>query len=276
MFFEKHKTAVIIAVISLVLIILMGTSTIPTKNAFVVNNVVRTVVQPLQNGVSYIISGVGGFFGFLFDVNDYKAENDRLTAMVAELERKYRSAEDYRIENERLSALLDVKTKAIADLPSVGARIIGWSANNWFDYYTIDKGSLDGVKKRDMVVTEDGLVGHVYDVGLNWAQVTTVINSSSSAGVRVVRSGDIAIVEGDMELEKKGLCKMTFVNKDAQIAIGDVLETSGLGGLYASGVAIGKVTEIKTDVTGVSQYALVEPLVDLKKIHTVLVILSVE
>jgi len=274
MFFEKHKVVIIVISITVLLVVGAGLSTIDTGNAFIVDNIVSSAIQPVQSGIAYVSDGIGSFFGFIVEMKDYKDENDRLAARLAEMERKYRSAEEYRLENERLSKLLDLKVNGLSEFPSVGARVIAWSSNNWYNFYTIDKGSIDGIKKKDMVVTEAGLVGYIDDVGLNWARVMTIVNESSAVGVRVIRNGDLGIVEGDFELEKDGVCKMNLFNKEAQVAIGDVLETSGLGGIYAAGVSIGKVVEIQSDVTGVSQNAIIEPLVDLKSLSVVLVISS--
>lgn len=273
-FFEKHKSAVIIAGIALILLIVMGVSTLATGNAFLVDNLIGTIVQPVQKGISAVTDGIGGFFNFIFEMKDYKAENDRLSAQVAELEREYRSAESYRLENERLSALLDLKQNELGDKNTAAARVIGWSTDNWFDFYTLDKGSLDGVNNRNMVLTDEGLVGQVCEVGFNWSKVMTIIDPASSVGARVVRTGDVAMVEGDLELERQGLCKMTFINKDAQIVAGDILETSGLGGVFAPGVTIGRVTEVRTDEAGIEQYAVVEPMVDFKSMHHALIVLE--
>ena len=69
-----------------------------------------------------------------------------------------------------------------------------------------------------------------------------------------------------------GFCKMNFISRDASIVVGDVLETSGLGGIYPSGLSVGKIREMKSDNTGTLQYAVVEPFVDFDGVHEVLVI----
>lgn len=272
-FFEKHKKMSIIIGTALIVLILMGVSVL-LKGTFFAENLFNTVVSPLQKGITAVTDGVGGFFNFLFEMKDYKEENTRLAKEIAELERKQRSAQDYKAENDRLSGLLELKENDFSNLRTTGASIIGWSTDNWFNYYTIDKGSLDGVQKKSMVMTDEGLVGHVQDVGLNWSRIVTIVDASSSVGAKVVRTGDVALVTGDNAYEKQGLCKMVFINKDSQIVVGDIIETSGLGGVYAPGVAIGRVKEIVADSTGVSQYALIEPLVDFKSTRHVLVVLD--
>lgn len=271
---EKRKKLIIVSVIAVLIFFCMGLSTLAFDRAFIVRDIVTTITSPVQKAVTVLVNGIDGFFNFVFEMKDYKAENDRLTARIAELERKYRSAEDYRKENERLSKLLDLKQNELSFHNSTSARVIGWSADNWFDHYTIDKGSIDGVKKKNMVLAAEGLVGQIDEVGLNWSRVITIIDPVSSVGARVVRTGDVGMVEGDLALEKHGLCKMTLFNKDAPIVVGDIVETSGLGDVYAPGLAIGRITEIRSDATGISYYAIIKPLVDFKSLHHVLLVLD--
>lgn len=146
-FFEKHKKMSIIIGTALIVLVLMGISVL-MKGTFFAENIFNTIVSPLQKGITAVTDGVGGFFHFLFEMNDYKEENTRLSKRVAELEREQRSAQDYKAENDRLSGLLELKENDLSNLRTTGASIIGWSTDNWFNYYTIDKGSLDGVQKR--------------------------------------------------------------------------------------------------------------------------------
>ncbi len=273
-FFERHKKLSVIVSITLAVLILMIFSAFAKEHSFFAQNVFNTLVSPLQNGIATVADGVGGFFEFVSEMGQYKEENTRLSKELSELERKYRDTEALREENERLSGLLELKKDTFADMNTTGARVIGWSSDNWFNYYTIDKGSSSGIEKKCMVVTDEGLVGQINTVGLNWSRVITLIDSSSSVGARVVRTGDVALVVGDNAYEKDGLCKMTFINQEAEIVVGDIIETSGLGGVYKAGIAIGRVKEIVADSSSTNRYAVVEPMVDLRKVNHVLVTLD--
>lgn len=271
-FFEKHRRLWIVAVITVLLFVIMGVSVLPFKNSFFVTNIINTIFSPVQTVTSKISDGVGGFVNYLFEIKNVKNENDRLTREVAELKHNYRSAEDYKAENERLKEILDIKEKNPLAKDSVVCEIIGWSNDNWYSYYTVNKGTAQGIQNKDIVICPSGLVGQVCEVGLNWARISTIIETSSSVGARIVRSGDVAIISGDYELERRGLCKMTFINKDAQIIAGDTVETSGLGENYPGNIALGKVVQIVSDSAGVSQYAIVEPYADLKNLKQVIVL----
>lgn len=269
---DKHKKLIIFGCIVLVICIFMALATLQRNRASIFENAFNTLFSPVQKLVTGMSDGVGGFFNYLLEMQDYKEANDELARRVAEMEQKYRSAEDYQAENEQLRALLELKDGTYADYETTGAKVIGWSSDNWYNTYTIDKGSLDGIQAQDTVVTALGLVGRVQEVGLNWARITTVVDSSSTVGVCVVRTGDVAMLDGDAQLGKDGNCKLNFVNKEAEIVVGDLLETSGLGDVFAPGIHIGRVTELHADSTGVNQYAVVEPAVDFAKTRYVLVI----
>ncbi len=270
--FDKHKKLILLGCIVLVISIFMALSTLQNNRASIFENAFNTLFSPVQKLASGVTDGVGGFFKFVFEMRDYKAVNDDLTKQIADLEQNYRSTEAFRKENEQLRALLEIKEERYSSDNATGARIIGWSSDNWYNTYTVDKGSMDGVAPQDMVVTDFGLVGQVTEVGLNWARVNTVIHADFTVGVRVVRTGDVAILDGDTELGKDGFCKLNFVNKQAEIVVGDLLETSGLGGVFAAGVPIGRVTEMHADSTGVNQYAVVTPTVDFDNTRTVLIL----
>ncbi len=271
-FFEKKNKIITIIAIAVVIFIFIGISAVSNNNSFFMKNVINTITSPLQSGVSHLTNGIGGFFKYLFEMKNMNSENDRLAIENAQLRHKYRDAESYKAENDELREILELKQENDYSENRTAAEVIGWSSDNWYNYYTINKGTADGIKVGDVAVVSKGLVGRVCDVGVNWAKISTIIESSSSVGAKVIRTGDVAIVEGDFEYEKDGLCKMTFINKDAHIIIGDTLETSGLGGSYPAGIPMGKVCEIVTDNAGMPLYALVEPYVDFKELKFVFIV----
>jgi len=87
-----------------------------------------------------------------------------------------------------------------------------------------------------------------------------------------LRTGDLGVVKGDYTLMNNGLCKMEYIDGEAQIAVGDEIVTSQLSEVYPEGLSIGKVTKIETDANGLTKYAIIEPFVDLKHLGTLLVI----
>ena len=88
----------------------------------------------------------------------------------------------------------------------------------------------------------------------------------------VSRTDDLATVDGDIDLLESGLCKMTYIAKGSNLTVGDLVETSGLGGTYPKGISVGKIKEIHLETQGISQYAVIEPSVDFSRIYEVFVI----
>lgn len=244
-------------------------NTVPQSNPAAI--VVRTMFSPFQKAVSYVGSSVNSFTAFVFEMKGYKSENERLVNEINALKKEKRSIEDYKAENDRLNELLALKEQYNTS-DTVAARIIAKSTNGWCDTIEINKGKKDGLAPEDIVITPDGVVGLVSQAGGSWASVDTIINAEHALGVRVVRTSDIAIAEGDIAFAGDGFCKMNFISRDSGIVVGDILETSGLGGIYPSGLSVGKIREIKSDNTGTLQYAVVEPFVDFDNVHEVLVI----
>lgn len=236
-----------------------------------VSGVLRTAFSPFQNGVAYITNKVKDSADFVREMKGYKEENDKLVSQINELKRQNRDITNYREENERLKELLDLK-ESLGGYSTVAASVIAYSSNNWYDTIQISKGTFAGVNVGDAVITPDGVVGKVSEVGPTWSIVSTILNPSNAMGVKISRTGDVAVVEGDSELYGNNYCKMTFIDKGSNLINGDLLETSGSGGVYPAGLLVGAVREINSDAMGNLNYATVEPMVDFDKLYEVLII----
>ena len=134
------------------------------------------------------------------------------------------------------------------------------------------RGNIDGITKDCTVITVDGLVGHISEVGRNWAKVVTIIDSSSSVGSTVTRLNVNTVINGDITLTAEGKCLMNYITKDTNLEIGDYAVTSGMGGIYPEGLYIGKVTELSDDPSGLSRTAIIDPGVDFYHLSEVMVI----
>lgn len=236
-----------------------------------VSAAVRTVFSPFQNGAAYIAAKADRVVSFIWEADSYREQNEELARQVNELTMENKSAQTYREESERLQKLLELKN-SISDFSTVAAEVIAYSTNNWYDTFEINKGAAAGISAGNSVITPDGIVGRVIASGENWATVSSVINTGSATGIRVSRTGDIGVVEGDGELCMRGLCKVSFIDSGANLIVGDLLETSGSGGIYPEGYVVGRVTEVEADNTGKLKKAYVEPIVDFTRLREVLVI----
>ncbi len=231
----------------------------------------RTALSPFQNGLAYIANKAEDTMNFIREMKSYRDENERLVNENNELKKQNRDITNYREENERLKELLEMRD-AMTGYSTVAASVIAYSSNNRYDTIQISKGSLAGVSAGNAVITPDGVVGKVVETGPTWSVVSTILNPDNAMGVRVSRTGDVAVVEGDDELYSLNHCKMTFIDKGSNLIVGDILETSGSGGIYPAGLSVGAIRDINADAMGNLNYATVEPLVDFNRLYEVLVI----
>ena len=114
----------------------------------------------------------------------------------------------------------------------------------------------------------------VTETGIGWSRISSVLNDETAVGVRIIRTGELAVVEGDSELSKEKFCKMSFFDKGIDMMTGDILETTGSAGIYPPGVVVGTVARIQADSDG-RDYAVIEPSVDFDNLYEVLIVTGV-
>ena len=269
-FFEKHKKHIIR--ISLLLLILLNVIASRNQlNATLLESAIGVVVTPFQDLTTGINSWVDSTVTSARNKTDLKEENQALKAQIAALMEENRRLSMYETENEKLSSLLKISQKYPA-YESIGAAIIAKDPGVWYDMFTIDKGTKDAVSANMVLIAPQGLVGKVLESGLTFSKAQSILDNRSSVPAMSLRTGDLGIVKGDYTLMNKGLCKMEYIDGDAEIMIGDEIVTSHLSDIYPAGLTIGKVMEIETDANGLTKYAIIEPFVDLKHLDTILVL----
>ena len=262
--------AVLLALITAVVSIFMGGIANPLAN------VVGIVSTPVRNGINAVVSWAEDRYSAAFEQEQRDAELEELRQRVAELEKQLRQAEADREENERYKSLLGLRAgREEYDLES--ATVTARGNSNWSSTLTISKGSSLGVEVNDCVVDQYwNLVGIVSVVGLNWATVTTVVDSGTELGGQISRTGGTAILEGDFALMGEGKLKLSYLPESSELITNDLILTSGQGGVYPPGLPVGHIEEVRTDPSGMTQYAVIIPETDLDSLSQVFVIKSFE
>lgn len=272
--FFRNKSAAALITLVIVLGAVIGFINASGIKISFVENVVNVIVTPMQKIITNTGDGIKNFFGYFSDVDAIKEENEQLKEQNAELNNRIKAIETAEKENESLRSLLGLK-KTLTEFETKAAEVVSRDPGNWFSTITVDKGTADGIVVDLPVITNNkALVGRVYEVGSNWSKIITVTDPECSAGALIERSGEYGVTEGDALLEEEGKFKLSYISKNTNLIVGDTLVTSGLGGIFPQGLYIGKVQSMKTDVQGISQYAVVEPACDLEKLKNVLIITS--
>ena len=235
------------------------------------SDAVGIVVSPFQGSFSWAIGNLKDVAGYFSNNKKTSEENERLKDNITVLENMLDKTEEYKIENTRLRELLELK-KQNAEYDPVCAEVIGREAENWAGIIKLNKGSLDGIEKNDIVVETAGLVGYVSKVGTNWCSVTTIVSPESGISCLVPRTGEIVMLEGSIEGSADGKFRLSYIPENSTIAQGEAIETSGEGGIYPKGLLIGRVENIHVGNSGISKEADGKAAVDFKVLREVLVL----
>lgn len=241
----------------------------------ILSNFVSIIVSPFNyagNAVAEKISSVTDYFG---DIAALKEENILLKAQNDELLKKQQQSEAVREENEQLYAYLDLK-REFTDLSLTNARVVSGGSGNVFSVFTIDKGTLHGIKKDMPVISHSGVVGIVAEEGLTSSRCISIINHKSTVGVYLLRSGTPGILEGDYALSLDGMCKIAGLAADTDAKVGDYVYTSGFGEIFPKDLCIGTVSEIVRDANTHTLTLHVTPMSSFESLDTVMVITDYE
>jgi len=232
-----------------------------------------TVLAPLQNIVAKVGNEIHYATSGLWEIVTVYRQNQMLKSEVEQLRAMNLQSNELASENERLRTLLGYKQAAV-QFDLVTAEVVSRDSATWTDVIIINRGTNDGVKKDMVVVTAQGLVGNVAEAYGSYAKVQLILDPRSAVGTIVQRAESrvAGIVEGNPG--DKALARMVNIPKDADIAEGDQIVTSGFGGIYPKGIAVGTVQRIENDEGGLLKYALLKPAVDFQRIEEVAVVVN--
>jgi len=227
-------------------------------------------LAPIQKGLSstkdYISSGIEHY---LLNVTASR-ENIKLKRDYSELESELFKIREIEKENRRLKALLEFNSEI--PLKKVLAEVVAWDASSEFKVIRINKGSKSGLRLQSTVITTQGLVGYVYRLTDNFADVLTILDRNNKVDAVLERIRAHGIVEG----YSQDKCIMKYVGRKDPVVLEDILITSGLGNVYPKGIKIGTVSRIERESFGITQYIEVKPSVDFSRLEEVVVLLSLD
>lgn len=263
------KWAVI--VVTILLIAIMGYSMGGRTRITIFENVIGNVVTPIQkvlkmtgDSISSKLKPIKNIWVYEEKLQELVEENSKLKKQVIE---NTLDKNEYR-ELKKLEELLEYD-KNISPEKVMASNIISKDPGNWFSMFIIDKGTDDGVSKNSTVVTGEGLVGLVYEVGSNWAKVISIVDNKSSVGIEII-SGD-KLYDGVISGTIDGKLVGYLFDPDAEVAVGDQIISSGIG-IFAKGIVIGSVEEVIVDNDSLLKNISVKPNVDFKNLNIVMVI----
>ncbi len=234
------------------------------------NSLVSTAINGLTKGLFQVTSAATASADTA-SYEELKAENNKLKEENASLREQLVDYYDVKAENERLQKYYDIK-KENPSYTICPANVIRRDSNDDFYSFTLDIGSSAGIETNDPVITENGLVGWVSRVDAATCTVKTILSPDTKAGAEDKQTGDSGIVTGSASLCDDNLTSLTKIAEDNKIAVGDLVVTSGTGGVYPDNLIIGTVKEIKFNSYDTTRYAVIEPFENISSIKAAAVI----
>lgn len=202
-------------------------------------------------------------------------ENAALKKEIEELNTKLIDYYQVKQENEQYREFLELKQEN-KDFSFVSGAVIARDPNDLFFSFTVDKGAAAGISVNDPVITNAGVVGWVSSVNTAFCRVTTILSADTSISAIDKVTQESGVTSSNLKLAEQGLLRMGFLAAGTKVKAGDLLVTSGMGGVYPKNLPIGKVLDVAPGEYDVSYAATVQPLVDVKSVKDVFIITEFE
>ena len=267
LFSTRVKVIVVVAVLLAAALTVLSNVTGQT----VPDLVVQAALAPFRAAGNALTKQAEQYYSYMFRYEALAAENEQLKAEIAQMEDVARQADAVSRENERLRQQLDFLSTH-ESYKTVDAYIIAWSSTDWTNTFTINRGTNAGIEENLCVITANGeVVGLVTDVGPNYAEVKTVLDSTLEISATITSSGYNGMVSGGYIDGHETFLKMEYLPSSAIIRNKDQVVTSG-STVYPKGLILGNVVDAGFEETGVAKFAVLDPAADISSMEQVFVI----
>ncbi len=253
----------------IILILLIFLSSVETSKLSYLESLGSKIVNPIEKVFVDLKNKISGNTSYFSTMDSLKEENEKLKEENTKLEEDLRELEIIKAEKDTLVQYSNL-TQKYSEYETIPGYVINRDVSNYSGTIVINVGSKDGVEKNMTVIADKGLVGHVLSVTDTTAKVQVIADPASTVSATISTSEESIICKGTLENNK--VLRASYIPADAELIIGDTVKTSGIGGIYPSGVLIGTITEIITTNNSTDRYAVIQTAVDFSKIYTVLVI----
>ncbi|MCI8309841.1 MAG: rod shape-determining protein MreC [Clostridia bacterium] len=257
----------LVTVIILILLIIL--TNVDTSKMSYFESLSSKITIPVQTVFTKLKNKITGNSNFFTTQDELKKENENLAKMNSELQENLREYEVLKAENEILKEKMNLTDKYY-QYQTISADVINKDISNYGSNLVLNVGTDDGIKKGMTVIADQGLVGYIVSTTNNTSKVKVITDSASTVSCNISTTDESVICKGTLNNNQE--LRVTYIPMNADLIVGDSVETSGVGGVYVRGIHIGTITEIITTTNITDRYAIVETAVDFSKLKTVLVI----
>lgn len=275
MSFFRRKRLFSILLALIVLVGLIGFSLIDRDDRSTMEEFIQDSVGWVQQIVLTPINYVSDIVSNIDDMRNIYHENQVLKENLAQYQQVLYEVQELRLDNEKLMNILD-KTDSIRDYDPIQATVIARSPEQWFKLVTIDKGKQDGVEADMAVITAEGMIGKIQSASQFTSTVLLLNGFDRSNRIAV----NVDLIDSDEEIrghilgynEERDQLVLEFTEYYDEIPEGEIVFSSGLGGVFPQGLEIGWIEEVTTDQYGLTQIAYVQPSASMEDIRHVIVV----
>ena len=272
--FSRFRDPIIVVILLAAPFFVLRANTRDPQQLNALDRAIIAVAAPFQWAASQLARGASSVVGDYVYLVNVKADNRQLAYENSRLSSRVRHLVQTEIENTRLKKLLDLRNTLPADV--VSAHVI---SKDTTEYFRVARVSLDrsarSIRPNMPVISFDGVVGTVHRVSGDVVDVLLTVDSGSGIDVVVERTGARGIVRGTGDRSRYS-CRVEYVQRTDEVAVGDLLLTSGVGRRFPKGLPVARVTEVNPRDFGIYQTVEAAPAVDLSRLDYVLVVTSLE
>ena len=269
-FIIRHKS--VVAFISFTLFCIISLSIQSSTLVLTLEGIISAITMPFQKAYDGAQGGVSRLWAGFTELTEVRDELKKTRSNLQKYESMAGEMSELKRENDRLRELLGMKERV--EYASIPATIISKDPDNWFRTIIINKGSGDGIKVNMPVIAYQGgqkaVVGTVIEVRGSISRIAPIISPTVRIGVKLQESRFPGLLCGYSG--NSNLCKMDYISRAAYIRFGDMVITSGQGGVFPPGLLVGTVIKSYSLESSAYQRAIVKPVIDYNLIEDVFVI----
>ena len=274
-FWKSTKCRVILCILALLIGVMVyalstGGYTISTVSLF------KRIAAPFQYASNAISQRVEYSLQLYRNAEFHYEQNKALRQEIAELNQELAGYEQAKEELEKLEGFVGIKKEHEDYTLSAPCDVIGYVTNDPFHAFMINSGTRDGIDLYDPVVTDEGLVGMITEVGTDTATVTTLLSPDISVAAYCATTTDRGVVSGTVALSMDGLTRLQYLDQNTALRENKVILTTGENGLFPRGYVVGYVRSIENDDSGMTANAVLTPAADLTNLEMVVVVTDFE
>ena len=270
-FFDTWKFKILV-IVAVFLVGIMAYAGANGRLTAAPQELLSVVLTPLQKVTSALSGGAASVWEKYTSIDDGMDRNEQLEAENAELRQQMVDYDRIKAENDAYKALARIQDTN-SEASYVSAFVIGRDPLDEFGGFTLDQGSTDGVAVNDAIISDRGyLLGVVVEVDATSCKVMTILHPSFNAAGVISRTRENGIITGSADYAADGQCVLTNLDRATEARKGDLVITTGLGGVFPANLLVGTVQEVVPEQSGKSSSAVILPGADPRTVKHVFII----